>query len=273
MTTVPRTTGPASTGCDVRTMDVEETPSTNLIALQLAAKGERGPLWISARRQTAGRGRSGRAWASIEGNLFATLLMTPDCSLADATQLSLVAGVATVDAARRAIEPAGLAGLRLKWPNDILIGRQKLGGILLESVSAPGGAPAVAVGIGINLVGHPESSGQEATHLSAHVTRDGPQVGRDTMLVHLAREMAVWVQRWREGRGFSEIRAAWLERAGPVGERVSVNTGSGLVEGRFQGLDATGALILQDESGREQRFTFGDVTLLDKSGSASFAVR
>jgi BirA family biotin operon repressor/biotin-[acetyl-CoA-carboxylase] ligase len=268
---VSETSQPASNVSGARIVEVDETPSTNSMALQLAAQGERGPLWITARRQTAGRGRSGRAWVSLDGNLFATLLMTPDCSLAEATQLSLVAGVAVVEAVRQAVGPADIAGLRLKWPNDILVGQQKLGGILIESISAQGAAPAVAVGIGLNLVGHPGDAGRLVTHLGAEVESGASLISRDAVLAQLAREMAVWVGHWREGRGFSLVRAAWLERAGPVGERMSVNTGSGVAEGRFQGLDETGALILADGSGREQRFTFGDVTLLDKSGSASVA--
>ena len=91
-------------------------------------------MWIIAQRQTSGRGRSGRAWSSQPGNLFASFITALDCPPAKAGQLSLVAGVAVIDAIRRA---GDVPGLRLKWPNDILVGTAKTGGILVESTSRP----------------------------------------------------------------------------------------------------------------------------------------
>lgn len=243
-----------------RIIDVEETASSNQLALDLAAEGERGTLWVTARRQTVGRGRSGRSWASLDGNLHATLLLRPGCAVATAAELALVAGVAVIDAIRHAAGGSPVAGLRVKWPNDILIEDAKLGGILIESSTraAPQADLVVAVGIGLNLVACPEHRERRLTHLAAH----GVQVTRESMLAHLDTQMACWLERWDTGRGFSTIRVAWLERAGPTGERISVNAGGGPVEGRFLGLDATGALMIADAAGRERRFTFGDVTLL-----------
>src|SRR5215472_12224070 len=100
----------------------DEIDSTNTEAMRRAVAGERGPLWIAARRQTRGRGRSGRHWLSEPGNLYASLLITLECQPGVAQQLSLVAGVAVVDAIRTAAGGLGKPeGLRLKWPNDVLI--------------------------------------------------------------------------------------------------------------------------------------------------------
>ena len=88
-------------------------------------------MWVLADRQTAGRGRDGRVWTSLGGNLHASLLFAPSCSVQHAAGLALVAGVAAVDAIRAANGGAGLRSLRLKWPNDILIGSAKVGGILI----------------------------------------------------------------------------------------------------------------------------------------------
>ncbi|MCB1512977.1 MAG: biotin--[acetyl-CoA-carboxylase] ligase, partial [Hyphomicrobiaceae bacterium] len=100
------------------------------------ATGGRGPLWLRAERQAAGRGRSGRSWSSPAGNLSATLLFEPGCAIEQAHQLSLVTGVAIFDAVVATFAEAGIAapsGLRVKWPNDLMIGDAKLSGVLIES--------------------------------------------------------------------------------------------------------------------------------------------
>ena len=118
----------------VRIVRLVETGSTNADAMARALAGEPLPFWVSAGRQTAGRGRSGRAWESSLGNLHASLAIHLDCELARAAQLSLVAGVAVAGALRAlAPDPRVAEPIQLKWPNDILIGDAKCGGILIES--------------------------------------------------------------------------------------------------------------------------------------------
>lgn len=239
-------------------VEIAEAGSTNEVALRLAASGETGPLWVSAERQTAGRGRSGRTWVSMPGNLHASLLLRPRCDAANAAELSLVAGVAAYDAVR-AVAGSSLPGLRVKWPNDILVADAKMGGVLIESSWGQGGAAlAVVVGIGLDLAASPSDASRQMTHLAAH----GIRVDRNAMLAQVAKAMACWLDRWDDGRGFALIRAAWLDRSGPLGERVSVNTGREVVEGCYMGLDQTGALRMTDDAGCARRFTFGDVTLL-----------
>ncbi|MGQ0672732.1 MAG: biotin--[acetyl-CoA-carboxylase] ligase [Hyphomicrobium sp.] len=240
-----------------RTVRLDEIDSTNAEAMRRAMAGETGPLWIVADRQTAGRGRSGRPWQSDTGNLLASLLLTlPPATVACAYQLALVAGVAVIDAIRA--DGGLITGPvpRLKWPNDILIDGHKAGGILVESTSGPGGLKAV-IGIGLNLVSHPEGTALPATHLRRH----GSPPARDKILAAVAREVAGWLLRWQEGVGFEAIRSAWLERAGPIGEACSVHIGGQRVFGRFAGLDEDGALLVADEAGRLRRYTYGDVTL------------
>ena len=239
-----------------RLLHLAETESTNWEAMRRALAGERGPLWVLADRQTAGRGRSGRTWASAPGNLFASLLIETGCPPAMAGQLSLVAGVAAVDAIGKAGSP--VPGLRLKWPNDILIGSAKAGGILVESsVRDPGQGLQAVIGVGLNLASAPPGLEQSATYLAAHGLTLSP---RET-LCFLAGTMDAWLKTWNEGEGFAAIRASWLERAGAVGEPLTVHAAEGPVEGRFAGLDEEGALVIAVEGGGERRFTYGDVTL------------
>jgi BirA family biotin operon repressor/biotin-[acetyl-CoA-carboxylase] ligase len=238
---------------------LDEVGSTNTEAFARARAGEKGPLWIMARRQTAGRGRAGRTWVSEPGNLYASLLQTFACKRSVVHQLSLLAGVAVIDALRAAASPATLDRLRLKWPNDVLIGEAKLAGVLPESLA--GGedlAVTAAIGIGINLNHHPEGLDRTATHLAAH----GAAVAPEVMLGFLAEAMARWIGIWNEGANFAVVRSGWLERAGPTGERLSVHTGERRLEGTFLGLDLDGALRLREDAGVERRLTFGDVALL-----------
>ena len=128
----------------------EELDSTNSEARRRAEAGEQGPLWISADRQTAGRGRRGRAWTSGEGNLAATLLLRPGTPAPVTGQLSFVAALAT---AEMAAQFAPQAAITVKWPNDVLGAGKKLAGILLE-----GGADWLAIGVGVNLTSFPEGT-------------------------------------------------------------------------------------------------------------------
>src|SRR6185436_2922212 len=113
--------------------------STNAEALALARGGEHGPLWITAARQTAGRGRRGNAWTSEPGNLYASLLLTERLPAGRAPELCFVAALALHDAVS-ALAPA--LKPQLKWPNDLLIDGAKFAGILIEAESAQGKPPA-----------------------------------------------------------------------------------------------------------------------------------
>lgn len=237
-----------------------EIGSTNSEAMRRALAGEAGPLWISTDRQTAGRGRSGRSWESLSGNLHASLLMVLPSPAPRAYQLSLVAGLMVWEALAGVLVGAAAADLRLKWPNDILIGGRKAGGILIESTVLGAGTEAArlaaVIGIGINVATHPEDLGRPATSLAAH----GAEISPGALLARLAEQARSWLALWDNGDGFPAIREAWLTRAHPIGERMSINTGSERVAGTFAGLEADGGLLLGTETGI-RRFAFGDVTL------------
>ena len=244
-----------------RTLRLASVDSTNAEAMRCAAAGERGPLWIVAASQSAGRGRMGRTWPSPPGNLYASLLTHLASPAPRAYQLSLVAGIAVFDAVTASMDGSLAAPLRLKWPNDILIGNAKVGGILIESSTGSAGL-AAAIGIGINIVAHPDLPDRPATHLAAHhLATHGAAPGPDALLAAIASAMEIWLGVWAEGRGFAAIREAWLARCGALGTRVSVNTGPERIEGTFCGVDAEGALLVQDAGGCERRINFGDVTL------------
>lgn len=228
--------------------------------MRLAVAGEQGPLVIRADVQTDGRGRSGRDWSTEAGNHAATFLFAPGCDAAVLPHLSLVAGVAAIDAVRRVLAFAGAGSapaVRLKWPNDLLIGPAKLGGILVESTIV-GDDLIAMIGIGINIAHAPLIAGRDVTCLIDHTA---PPPSPQDLCLALATSLDGWLETWSRGPGFPAIRAAWIERAGPAGELISVNSGDGPVSGRFAGLDIDGALLLLGEDGHRRRFTWGDVTI------------
>jgi BirA family transcriptional regulator, biotin operon repressor / biotin---[acetyl-CoA-carboxylase] ligase len=233
-----------------------EIDSTNSEAMRRARAGERGPLWITAAVQTRGKGRSGRPWISGSGNLAATLLFAPACSLGSLPELSLLAGVATFDALCEARGPGATGALRLKWPNDVLVDGNKVSGILVES-SLVGGFPVVAIGIGVNVEEPPALKDRQAASVSG-----GPhRVHRDAIASRLAFSLARWLGVWDNGSNFAQVREAWLARAGARGEPMSVHAGDELVAGLFAGLAEDGGLLLETAAGGWRKFAFGDVAL------------
>lgn len=230
--------------------------STNAEAMRRARDGMALPAWIIADEQTAGRGRSGRSWSSVMGNLYASHACRLTAPPQATAQLSLVAGVAVIDAIRDAVAPIHLPALRLKWPNDVLLGEAKLCGVLVEATSV--GADRIAViGIGVNVAGAPAGLGRAVTHLCAHA----PLVTRDVLLERLVASLAAWLDTWSDGAGFGRVREAWLERGLEIGTALVVNTGAGQRHGTFAGLADSGALRLATPDGPTIEIEFGDVAI------------
>jgi BirA family biotin operon repressor/biotin-[acetyl-CoA-carboxylase] ligase len=227
--------------------------STNAEALALARSGERGPLWIVARQQSAGRGRRGNAWVSPPGNLYATLLLTDPAPPECAPQLSFVAVLALHDAIA-ACAPALAKALTLKWPNDLLCGDAKLAGILIEGERA-GDALAVAIGIGVNCISHPSQTPYPATDLKG----EGVLADAATVFEALTASLAQRLAAWRRGAGFAAIRADWMARAAGMGGDMRARLPDREIIGRGEGLDAHGRLLLRLPDGSVQAIAAGDV--------------
>jgi BirA family biotin operon repressor/biotin-[acetyl-CoA-carboxylase] ligase len=232
---------------------LEEIDSTNAEARRRAEAGARGPLWITARRQTAGRGRRGRAWETGAGNLAATLLVHTDKPPGEAAQVSFVAALAVADLAG-AYVPASLVSL--KWPNDPMIAGKKTAGILVESGPHPGGGLWLAVGCGVNLATPPDAAERPATAFAQHM-RIAPPSPLDALDV-LAESFERWRELW-ERLGFAPIAEAWTARAHGLGEACTAHLPSETIAGVAEGLDQDGALRLRTASGVVRRITAGDV--------------
>lgn len=252
---------PRATAAGVRLIVHEVLGSTNAEALHLARQGERGPLWITADRQTAGRGRRGRAWISSAGNLHATLLLTEAAEAEHWPQLSFVAALAIHDAVVD-VAPDLKPLLAIKWPNDLLLAGAKLAGVLIEAES---GLSAVAVGIGVNCASHPAGTEFPATDLAASGARISP---RD-LFAALSVKMLGRIAQWNAGEGFSTIRADWLARAAGLGESLRVRLAERELVGRFETLDEAGGLVLRLPDGHAATIAAGDVFTMPASDKAS----
>jgi BirA family biotin operon repressor/biotin-[acetyl-CoA-carboxylase] ligase len=266
----------------------DELDSTNSEAIRRAQAGETGPLWLVADHQTAGRGRRGRAWQGALGNLAATLLLTTDKPPAEAAQIAFVAALALADMASSFVVSDLV---KLKWPNDLLIGGAKAGGVLIETGAVEtspfpllrGEGPGMgvqpvrsglsrsitpnpdlsplkgerrlwlAVGIGANLAEAPTDTPYPATSLAAHGVTPTP----DAALHVLDAAFGDWLAVWNTD-GFTPIRAAWMDRAHGLGQPCTVQLPDRTVTGVNEGLNASGALLLR-VGAAVQQITAGDV--------------
>jgi BirA family transcriptional regulator, biotin operon repressor / biotin---[acetyl-CoA-carboxylase] ligase len=246
---------PAAAAAGYRLAEHEILASTNVEALACARQyqGVKSPLWITAREQTAGRGRRGNAWISPAGNLYATLLIFDPASPKDAPQLSFVAGLAVHDAVRECADKMQ-ENLRLKWPNDVLCCGKKIAGILIEGHSlAP--SLAVAIGIGVNCKHHPRQTSYPATNLA----EAGDAVSVDDLFFALSGSMMRRLAQWRRGAGFSATRSDWLERAIGVGGDIRVRLPDRELVGRCETIDVSGRLLLRLADGSLETIAAGDV--------------
>ena len=253
--------GARATAAGHRLIAFDQAGSTNAEAMAAAREGERGPTWFVTTEQTAGRGRRQRSWSAPRGNLASSVLEVMDVAPAVAATLGFAFGLAHETALRRVSMEANLrlAGsdqlnYLLKWPNDILVRKQKLCGLLVEAEAVNGGL-AVVAGIGTNIVAAPEGTPTPAVSLSAL----GVQISAEELFSALSDAWVEFRGIWDKGRGFAEIRRLWLERAAGLGERVAINTGTVTVEGTFDTIDETGCLIVRTAEGRRMPVTAGEV--------------
>ncbi|MTJ84115.1 MAG: biotin--[acetyl-CoA-carboxylase] ligase [Telmatospirillum sp.] len=230
-----------------RLIALDQTDSTNDELRRQAGKGAGHGTVVWAGRQSAGRGRRGRQWVSVEGNLHCSFLLDPGPSLADAPQLSFVAAVAVREAL------AGLvpsASFQAKWPNDVLCQGRKMVGMLMELAE-----PWIILGIGVNIAVAPEPG----LYPTACLRQLGSGAAPFDVLAALAEHLGTWYGRWRQ-EGFAPVREAWLAGAAGVGGPVTVRLADETaLDGTFTGLDAQGALLLGLPDGTVRRILAGDV--------------
>jgi BirA family biotin operon repressor/biotin-[acetyl-CoA-carboxylase] ligase len=235
-----------------------EVGSTNDRVMAAGRDGAPEGLALITDRQTAGRGRLGRPWASPPGvGLYTSILLRPTLPARRAPLLTLVAGLAVVEAIENV---AGLAP-RLKWPNDLLVNGKKIAGILTETASVESRVSYVVVGIGINVHHDTQDLPEElrATATSLRLAT-GREIPRGDLAAEIYNGLDRWYREFSEGR-FETILARGRERSAILGSSVDVLAEDERWSGRAVDLDADGALLVREKSGAIRRVVAGDVSI------------
>lgn len=232
-----------------------ETDSTNAVALREPAPARGARAWL-AERQTAGRGRRGRRWASpLAAHVYLSLSRRFEGGLPALQGLSLAVGVAAAEA----LHALGYAGVRLKWPNDLMADGRKLGGILVEIGGEAGGPMRAVVGLGLN-VAMPASAAREIDQPWCDLASlsDAPP-SRQAVCVALLDALLPMLARF-EREGLSAFLDGWARHDMLAGQRVRLHLGDRVVEGVALGVAADGALRLREADG-ERRHHAGEASL------------
>jgi BirA family biotin operon repressor/biotin-[acetyl-CoA-carboxylase] ligase len=235
-----------------------QTSSTNEVAFRLASKGAEEGEVVLAESQTKGKGRMGRPWESPAGlNIYLSIILRPKIVPSKTPLITLVAAVACAEAIE---EIAGLLPA-IKWPNDLLLERKKIGGILTEADMELDRINFVVVGIGINVNMtrplFPPSIKDTATSLQEALGREIPRIA---LIQAILRRLEQWYTRLRQGRG-EEIRRRWKDLSLVKGQAIEVTSLGEVVRGTALDIDEDGALLVQTDKNTIKRVVAGDVTL------------
>ena len=207
----------------------EEVTSTNDIAKHYT--NHQTPIIITAKKQSSGRGRYGRNWQSLEGNLFLSQLIPnniPVTHLVFVTSLSIAEALCEITN----------EDIIIKWPNDILVNRKKISGILIETYE-----DKIIIGIGVNLVSHPDlrDTIYPATDLQSLGYNVQPDDFLQIYIRYFDKNLALCSQ------NFLIIRQKWLEFAKYLNSPIKVRYSDYTKEGLFKGIDEQGFLLLEQE--------------------------
>lgn len=233
-------------GRDVVALDCVD--STNAETMRRFHEGAREGLVVIADEQTKGKGRLGRSWKTLPGSIAMSLLLQPPVTPEKVTQLPILTAVAI----HQALQP-WVPDVAIKWPNDLLVHKAKLSGILTEMRSEPGQVQAVVIGVGVNMMA-PVSGWQQAQWLTdqSGTTRQATDIAtyvakmpkRMQVIEAILRSLDDWYDLWLND-GFNEVRRYWWKNHVSSGQQVVVKNGAYTISGIAEALDDDGALLLR----------------------------
>ncbi|WP_095131485.1 bifunctional biotin--[acetyl-CoA-carboxylase] ligase/biotin operon repressor BirA [Pseudomonas sp. Irchel s3h14] len=240
--------------CDWPILVFDSIDSTNAEALRAIERGQAAPFLVLAERQTAGRGRRGRKWASpFAENIYYSLVLRIEGGMRQLEGLSLVVGLAVMQALRE----LGISGAGLKWPNDVLVGQKKIAGILLELVGDPADVCHVVLGVGINV--NMQITDEVDQQWTSMRLESGKVFDRNHLVGELGAMLQAYLSR-HQVDGFSAIQAEWEQNHLWQGRAVSLIAGVNHIDGEVLGIDSQGALRLK-VGGVEKVFSGGELSL------------
>lgn len=239
-----------------------EVTSTNDTIRLLAKAGGREGTTVLAECQTEGRGRFGKTWFSPFGvNLYCSVLFRPAISPKEAPVFSFIASLAAADAVRSVGLPAAI-----KWPNDILVGRKKVAGVLAEVSTSGDRLEYVILGVGVNLNVERnallEALGEGGRAAASLRDLAGREIDRNAFAASFLTFLDEWMSVY-QAHGADAVIQAWRDRDILTGRRVEVREGTSVFEGRALGVDAEGHLLVLESKGPTRQVVVGEVRLLD----------
>lgn len=238
----------------------DQLSSTNTTLLERLSSNTSTPTGfvIAAHTQTAGRGRYDRRWLAEAGqNLTFSFLYTTKANGTQLASLPMAIALGISDAMN-----TFHITTQVKWPNDILIDRAKLCGMLLERSDAkhPDGTPIV-VGIGLNV----NMTGQAAAHIDRPATSMHIETGREYNVADVLTQILIalppWLNKWEHG-GFAAIQTDWTDRCAYIGEQIRVGEGNNIQTGTLEGFGPNGQLLLKSTIGTITEIWAGDVAAI-----------
>jgi len=244
---------------DFHLLSYQELDSTNEEAKRLAVGGASHGAFVWGKSQTAGKGRSGREWVSKQGNLFVSVLLSPDVALKHYQEVSFVAALAV----KEMLEP--IVGdeyeLSLKWPNDVLLDGKKIAGILLESVSIDN-KDWLIVGVGLNVDSFPKKVRYPATCLTqSGVQIISAKIALSRFIHHFVGRYDMWIK-----EGFAPVRLAWCDSGYRFGKQVAMESGDEHIEGIFADINDDGAMVVKTQSGELREIVAGEMSYIMEEG-------
>ena len=231
---------------DWQWIDYDNLTSTNDEAKKLIAKNTQ--IVVTAKKQTAGRGRLGHKWIGLDGNLFMSLGL--DWNTENTNMLALISSLALLTSVK---DYNSNLDIMLKWPNDILINKQKLSGILIEVVSPH----KVIIGIGVNICASPKLE-KNTAYLPTNLKEQGINVDRLEFMRTYLREFTKMMTIYQK-EGQQKIIDMWLSHTHKIGQKINVKNEKIQICGEFMGLDKHGLLLLKTPDNIIKSISAGDI--------------
>ena len=242
-----------------RLIVLDEVGSTNAVAKQHVLAGEGEGLVVVADNQTEGRGRRGRVWVSPKGSLYLSIVLKPRIKESLSPLLGLLMGCA----AASAIMKLGVIPVRLKWPNDILVGQRKIGGILSEMVTEDDQVKGVVLGVGINQNVTRDAFPKEIRNSMTTIYEEiCSNTSRENLASRIVGEIDRRLLTIQAAKSFAPMLIEYNYLCDTLGKKVRVKHEAGFIEGLAEGIDESGSLIVNTKAGREV-VTLGDVVHLE----------
>ena len=237
-------------------LEFDELDSTMLTLKDLALSGCNIKTVVRAKKQKNGRGRHGRVWDSPEGNLYFSFLREAEKNIknnifAPVFIVALSLAHSIIDVSEKKIIP------KIKWPNDILVNKSKIAGILIEYINMKNGKDLLNIGLGVNIISNPKKAIYPSTNLQKENVNISP-----TMLLNIFLNQFDKINKIYKVDGIEKIFDMWNDLGHKIGESVSVKVRDKRIFGTFNGLSKEGGLLIINEAGIEEVILAGDVFII-----------